>query len=384
MQGNNPVFSRTEGFSGRQAGIDLATPRTEQLEDMYAAPSATPVQTGRMTYDDVVMKTGITFGVLLVGAVVGWQVPQLAFVGLIVGLGLGLVNAFKRDPSPVLILAYAAFEGLFVGGISFAFENMQVGTRADGTAITLDGIVAQAVLATLAVFAVSLWAYRSKKIRVTPRFQRGVMIALGGYLVFVVVNLLFQIFGSSDSPFGFRQGMLRHPDRAVRGRPGGVLPHPRLRLHRAGCQERSAGQVRVDRGLRAHGHAGLALHRDAPSARDPARRVADSTPRRPRPGVLGAGPSPSFSSFEGALGPPQVVLVHDRRGVAVGEAVLVAQPAHAVVEAQERGARFEGPEPLSEFSSGRLGNSGDQVAMGLLGVVQAHGRLRLSSRGSVI
>ncbi|MGH3926442.1 MAG: Bax inhibitor-1/YccA family protein, partial [Pseudonocardiaceae bacterium] len=97
--------------------------------------------------------------------------------------------------------------GLFVGGISFAFENMQVGTRADGTAITLDGIVAQAVLATLAVFAVSLWAYRSKKIRVTPKFQRGVMIALGGYLVFVVVNLLFQIFGSSDSPFGFRQGI---------------------------------------------------------------------------------------------------------------------------------------------------------------------------------
>ncbi|HEU0213010.1 MAG TPA: Bax inhibitor-1/YccA family protein [Jiangellaceae bacterium] len=207
MQGNNPVFSRTEGFSGRQAGTDLATPRVDQLEDMYAAPSATPVQTGRMTYDDVVMKTGITFGVLLVGAVVGWQLPQLAFVGLVVGLVLGLVNAFKREPSPLLILAYAAFEGLFVGGISFVFENMQVGTRADGTAITLDGIVAQAVLATLAVFAVSLWAYRSKKIRVTPRFRRGVMIALIGYLVFCVVNLLFQIFGSPDSPFGFRQGL---------------------------------------------------------------------------------------------------------------------------------------------------------------------------------
>jgi uncharacterized YccA/Bax inhibitor family protein len=71
----------------------------------------------------------------------------------------------------------------------------------------LDGIVAQAVLATLAVFAVSLWAYRSKRIRVTPRFQRGVMIALGGYLVFCLVNLLFQVFGSSDSVFGFRTGI---------------------------------------------------------------------------------------------------------------------------------------------------------------------------------
>jgi uncharacterized YccA/Bax inhibitor family protein len=33
------------------------------------------------------------------------------------------------------------------------------------------------------------------------------MIALIGYLVFCVVNLLFQVFGSSDSPFGFRQGL---------------------------------------------------------------------------------------------------------------------------------------------------------------------------------
>jgi uncharacterized YccA/Bax inhibitor family protein len=176
-------------------------PNAEQLEEMYTAPSATPVQTGRMTYDDVVVKTGLTFGVLLVGAVVGWFTPQLYIVGAIVGLVLGLVNAFKREPSPALILAYAAFEGLFVGGISSVFEGMQINGN------DLDGIVAQAVLATLAVFAVSLWAYRSKRIRVTPRFQRGVMIALGGYLVFCLVNLLFQVFGSSDSVFGFRTGI---------------------------------------------------------------------------------------------------------------------------------------------------------------------------------
>ena len=70
MQSNNPVFGRTEGFSASRAGVDAASPRADQLEDMYAAPSATPVQTGRMTYDDVVVKTGITFAVLLVGAVV--------------------------------------------------------------------------------------------------------------------------------------------------------------------------------------------------------------------------------------------------------------------------------------------------------------------------
>ena len=202
MQSRNPVFNRTPGFGGgQQAGYGTVAPSTEQLEEMYSAPSATPVQTGRMTYDDVVVKTGLTFGVLLVGAVIGWFAPQFALVGAIVGLALGLVNAFKRNPSPALILAYAAFEGLFVGGISNVFEGMQINGN------DLNGIVAQAVLATLAVFGVSLWAYHSKRIRVTPKFQRGVMIALGGYLVFCLVNLLFQVFGSSDSVFGFRTGI---------------------------------------------------------------------------------------------------------------------------------------------------------------------------------
>ncbi|MBD0292186.1 MAG: Bax inhibitor-1/YccA family protein [Jiangellaceae bacterium] len=201
MQSNNPVFSRAEAFNRRGAGSEPATPTAGQLEEMYAAPSATPIQTGRMTYDDVVVKTGITFGVLLIGAVVGWQLPQLFWIGLIGGLIVGLVNAFKREPSPALILAYAALEGVFVGGLSFMFENLQW----DGT--SLRGIVAQAVLATLAVFAASLWAYRSKRIRVTPKLQRGVLIALVGYLVFVLVNFAFQVFGSSASPFGFRTGL---------------------------------------------------------------------------------------------------------------------------------------------------------------------------------
>ncbi|MBB5786079.1 Bax inhibitor-1/YccA family protein [Jiangella mangrovi] len=200
MQGNNPIFSRAEGFNGRHATYDAAAPSAEELQNMYAAPSATPVQTGRMTYDDVIMKTGITFAVLLVGAVIGWMNTGLTFIGLIVGLVLGLVNAFKRNPSPALILLYAGFEGLFVGGISNFFENTAISGR------PLDGIVAQAVLGTLGVFAAALFAYRSGRVRVTPKFRRGVLIALGGYAIFSLVNLLFMWFGSSDSAFGFRDG----------------------------------------------------------------------------------------------------------------------------------------------------------------------------------
>jgi uncharacterized YccA/Bax inhibitor family protein len=204
MQSSNPVFGRSAAFSGRPGVQQVPAPSAEKLEQMYAAPSATPTQTGRMTYDDVVMRTGATLGVLLIGAVIGWMNTGLFYVGLIGGLILGLVNAFKKEPSPPLILAYAALQGLFVGGISSILEGSTI--SAGGT--PLNGIVAQAIVGTLGVFVASLFVYRSGKVRVTPKFQRGLMMAMGGYLIFVVFNLMAQVFNWTDSPFGFRSGWL--------------------------------------------------------------------------------------------------------------------------------------------------------------------------------
>jgi uncharacterized YccA/Bax inhibitor family protein len=103
-------------------------------------------------------------------------------VGLAGGFVIGLVNAFKREPSPALVLAYGAFEGMFLGGISKVFED------------AYNGIVVQAVLATLSTFAVMLMLYRSGRIRVTPRFTRIMLIAVGGYALFCLVNLGVALF----------------------------------------------------------------------------------------------------------------------------------------------------------------------------------------------
>jgi uncharacterized YccA/Bax inhibitor family protein len=198
MESRNPVFNRSEAFSRRgYATFNEAPPvSSQQLEDMYAAPPATGAQTGRMTMDDVVVKTGLMFGVLLVTAVANFVVnsPLLTFGGVIVGLVLGLVISFKQSTNPALNLAYAAAEGLFIGGISKAFETQW------------NGIVAQAVLATLAVFAVALFAYKSGRVRATPKFQRTVLIAMGGYLVFCLVNLGVMIFSDVGGEFGLRSG----------------------------------------------------------------------------------------------------------------------------------------------------------------------------------
>jgi uncharacterized YccA/Bax inhibitor family protein len=201
MRSSNPVFNREEafargGYAGfrEPAGTATQTASARALEDLYAQPSATPLRAGQMSYDDVVTKTGITFLVLLAGAAVGWIYPGLALPGALIGFVLAMVNSFKREPSPALILAYAGFEGLFVGGISHIFETRW------------SGIVAQAVLGTLCVFAAALFAFKSGKVQVTPRFRKMAMVAILGYLVFSLVNLGLVLFNVVDDPWGLRNG----------------------------------------------------------------------------------------------------------------------------------------------------------------------------------
>ncbi|TNU74757.1 Bax inhibitor-1/YccA family protein [Miniimonas arenae] len=177
----------------------------DQLEQQYRMPAAGAAETGRMTYDDVIVKTGLVLGTIVAFGAFSWFAPSLLgmpaiqtplmIVGLIGGLVLGLVNAFKREPSAGLIMAYAAFEGLFLGAISSVFESQW------------SGIVAQAVLATVATFVAVLLLFRSGKVRNTPRFQKIVLTALVGYLIFSLVNLVLMWTGVLDG-WGLRSGWL--------------------------------------------------------------------------------------------------------------------------------------------------------------------------------
>jgi uncharacterized YccA/Bax inhibitor family protein len=197
MESNNPVFARSEALQAgaRTATVGVDAAAMQQLEHAYASPPAGPLQTGRITYNDVVVKTGLTFAVLLVGAGIGWLNPALTLIGFLGGLVLGLVNAFKKEPSPPLIIGYAALMGIALGGISMMYQAQ------------FDGIVQQAVLGTFSVFAVALVAYRSGRIRVTPKFQRMVMIGMMGYLAFSLINIVAGLFGVGDG-WGFRTGIV--------------------------------------------------------------------------------------------------------------------------------------------------------------------------------
>jgi len=201
---NNPAF-RDPAFKQGGAGTTPAM-TAQQLEELYRqpagaslgpqVPTAVEPEGGAMTYEDTVVKSVVSFAVLLVGAAVGWftfgVAPWLWIAAGLVGFVLALVNIFKKEPTPALILAYAGAQGIFLGGISMMYETM------------LSGIVFQAVLATVAVVGVTLALFASGKIRASKKATKVFLIAMVGYLVFSLLNVVLMLFGAVSNPWGLR------------------------------------------------------------------------------------------------------------------------------------------------------------------------------------
>jgi len=215
----NPVFNRIDkqikagGYAGfdrqpaasQMGGSGVQDFTSEQLQDRYNQPSAGPVQTGRLTLDDVVMKTLGLFAIVVAVGAVTWlfvAVPEnkglrlpLLLGGMLGSLALGLVIAFKKTISVPLIVLYAALEGVFVGTISMVFEE------------SFPGVVTTAVLATTATFAGMFLAWKFGIIKVTDKSRRIFGMAIMGYLLFGIANVVASFMGVGDG-WGFGGGGL--------------------------------------------------------------------------------------------------------------------------------------------------------------------------------
>lgn len=221
MQSNNPVFRRSEEF--HQSGTNAYGNQTYAGNGApYAgygdpatwstgtpgAPGTPPTTIDQrpMTIDSVVQKTAISLAVVIVTAAITWimspEVDQnsdpAALGGLIAALTIGslgafalsMVNSFKRVISPALVLAFCAFEGVALGGISKMFNMMA------------PGVVMAAVIGTFGAFAGTLAVYKFFDIKVSSKFRMMVMAAVFGMVGISIVGLVLSLFGINLGIFG--------------------------------------------------------------------------------------------------------------------------------------------------------------------------------------
>ena len=106
---------------------------------------------------------------------------MLTSIGGIVGFVLALIIALGRVT--ILIPAYAACEGLFLGGLSAILEN------------SYPGIVAQATAGTFAALFSMLILYRLGIIKCTDKFRSVVFISTASIAVIYLVNIIGNFFG---------------------------------------------------------------------------------------------------------------------------------------------------------------------------------------------
>lgn len=152
-----------------------------------------------MTVQGTVNKTFVLFGILMITAVWTWSkagdpanagmLGILAMVGAIGGLVLALAGSFKPNWTPVTAPLYAACEGLLLGFISALFEARY------------PGIVTQAVGLTFAVMFTMLLGYKAGWLQATPGLRKGLLIGMGGLMLFYVVVWIASMFGIAPPAF---------------------------------------------------------------------------------------------------------------------------------------------------------------------------------------
>ena len=194
-----PPGSSTAGAGGGAPGAGTAT-----LADRVPKP---PAGVKAMTANGTFAKTFVLFLFVLAGATFGWsqteasvgqqiEVPAWWWICLFAAVGVAFLTIFRPRLSPFTGPLYAVLEGVALGVISKVFEAQW------------DGIVFQAILATVGVFFATLALYVFGVVKVTKRFQLMVIGATFGILLLYLFGFLLNLFGvdvafwNDPSPLG--------------------------------------------------------------------------------------------------------------------------------------------------------------------------------------
>ena len=206
-----PVYGTAQAGTG---GSPVSSGYEEQMasyEAMMNAPAADAVDRGTMTFDDVVVKSIMCFGLLLVGAVAGWMTGIVAmgvamvlfFASCAVTLGLAIFIQFSKKVRPGAIVTYSLIEGFSLGVISYTFEAY------------FPGIVISAVLATLVVIGTTLAAFMMGFVRNSSTLTRVAGIGSIAFFFYYLVTFALSLSGmvnmravNSITVFGIPLGVI--------------------------------------------------------------------------------------------------------------------------------------------------------------------------------
>jgi uncharacterized YccA/Bax inhibitor family protein len=198
--------------TGAVGGAGAGTPGTTTWPESPAAP----VDRGHtMTVAGSLTATGVLLALILAAGAFGWSqvdqttqyvdsvtgqvvsgpgpgvvventtsIPGWMIFAVLVGLGLAFLTVFKPKLARITAPLYALAYGAALGAISAVYNN------------SFDGIVVQAILATLGVFLAMFFLYATRIIKVTPKYVAIVVAATFGIVAVYLVGFVASIFGA--------------------------------------------------------------------------------------------------------------------------------------------------------------------------------------------
>jgi uncharacterized YccA/Bax inhibitor family protein len=173
---SNPAFS-SELFAG--------------YEQVYGASKSTA-----MTVQGTIGKTFALLAILSATAIWSWTAemhgqlqPVVLPASAIGGFILAMITIFRPSAAPWTAPVYAAFEGVFLGSLSFLIEN-SLGRKYPGIAI-------QAVSMTAGTLFVMLFVYATRLVQVTDRLRAGIVTATGALCLVYLLAFVATLFGAN-------------------------------------------------------------------------------------------------------------------------------------------------------------------------------------------
>lgn len=183
---NEKTFT-APGYAAMPASADAGAPPAPTTP---AAPFA-PTDGRSMTIGGTVQKAFLLLVLTTIFAVVGWRAaesvlttsPFLIFGGFLLLIGLSFAAVKNPKLAAPLGFLYAVLMGTWMGAISRIYADVY------------EGIVTQAVAATLCVFLGCLILYGTRAVKVTAKFQAVVISATFGVLILYLGTWILSLFG---------------------------------------------------------------------------------------------------------------------------------------------------------------------------------------------